>query len=343
MHDTARMPPLKFSVLMPVYNGATVISETLGTVVRQNYENMEVILNDDASTDDLAAVLKNVPDQHIRYLRNERNLGYGANLERCRQRAAADTDVLVLMAQDDLLAKGYFQRLATVFSEHPEVGAVIRPFYLFGNDLHQPIRDFPPLDRSRDRIVSLSDGQDALRAIFGTVVQLSGLAFRARLVTLPFHTHTMPAHTYPFFGILRTHPVMFLHEYAVAVRRYTSQTRHVRAIYNVSPTQSWVDMVHTVFADPTFTETRRRCLEIVGQNFVGLVQLKNFSTFSVLWREYGIMIRNYWPNLIHLMFWAFVLGTLIVPRSLLLPLTDWYQETVLARRLRRTTIRFVSA
>lgn len=337
------MPPLKFSVLMPVHNGAGVLAETLGTVLRQDYGNFEVVIADDASTDDLAAVLRRFPDPRLRVARFTQNVGYGANLERCRQRAAPDTDILVLMAQDDLLAKGYFRMIATVFQEHPEVGAITRPFYLFGGDLRQPIRDFPPFDRTADRVVSLADGEEVLRAIFGTVVQLSGLAFRARLVAIPFHAHTMPAHAYPFFHILRTHPVMFLHEYAVAVRRYTSQTRHVRAIYDVSPTQSWADMVCTAFPSPAFAEIRRRCLRIVGQNFVGLVQLKNFATTRILLREYVIMARTSWRNLLHPLFWAFVLGTLLVPRSLLLPLTDWYQETVLARRLRRTPIRFVPA
>lgn len=337
------MPPPKFSVLMPVYDGAGVIAETLGTILRQDYGDFEIVIGDDASTDNLTEVLLQFPDPRIKTFRNERNLGYGANLERCRRRASPGSDILVLMAQDDLLAAGYFRKLADIFHAHHEVGAVIRPFYLFGDDLRHPIRDFPPHDRARDRIVSLADGEPVIRAIFGTVVQLSGLAFRKNLVTVPFHSDTMPAHAYPFFHILRTHQVMFLKDYAVAVRRYTSQTRHARRIYNVSPTESWVRLVETTFSEPEFAAVRQLCHRIVSQNFVGLVQLKNFSTFRVLLREYGVMIRERPVNLLHPLFWAFVLGTLLMPRSLLLPLTDWYQETVLARQLKRLPIRFTPA
>lgn len=333
----------KISVLLPVYNGTAVIAETLQTLFGQQYQNFEIVLSDDCSTDNLPEVLQRFPDPRIKYFRNERNLGYGANLEQCRQRASPAAEVLLLMAQDDLLCTKYFHTVNRIFQEHPEVGAIIRPFYLFGKNPEDPIRDFPPYDRTRDRLVSLFDGEDVLWAIFGTVVQLSGLAFRAPLVTIPFHTDTMPAHAYPFFHILRTHPVMFLKDYAVAVRRYTSQTRHSAKIYEVSPTASWVQMIETVLPEPRFAAIRRTCRQIVSQNFVGLVQLKNFSSLRILLREYGTMIKEYPRNLLHPIFWVFVLGTLFIPRSLLLSLVDWYGERVAARLLKSRRITFVPA
>lgn len=344
-HPPTRVFPMreqKISVLMPVYNHAAVIAETLETIFAQEYGHFELILSDDCSTDNLREILERFPDPRIKVFRNERNLGYGANLEQCRQRASADADILLLVAADDLLCAGYFQTVNRVFHEYPEVGAIIRPFYLFGRSLKDPIRDFPPYDRAHNRVVSLFDGEKVLHAIFGTVVQLSGLAFRKNLVTIPFHPDTMPSHAYPFFHVLRTHNIMFLKDYAVAVRRYTSQTRR-RAVYEVSPTASWVCMVKTVFPEPEFADIRRLAHRIVSQNFVGLVQLKNFSTFRVLLREYSIMIREYPKNLLHPVFWAFLLGTLLIPRSVLLPLVDWYGERVAARLLQSKQIVFVPA
>lgn len=331
------------SVLLPVYNGAAVLAETLTSLFGQRYGNFELILSDDCSTDDLPGVLQQFPDTRIKVFRNERNAGYGANLERCRQYASPDADILLLMAQDDLLGEGYFHTVNRVFSEHPDVGAIIRPFFLFGESPVKPIRDFPPYDRTRDTVVSLFDGEGVIRALFGTVVQLSGLAFRKNLVTIPFHPHTMPAHAYPFFHILRTHNAMFLKDYAVAVRRYTSQTRHVARIYDVSPTASWLRLVHTSFPEPRYAQVRLLCRRIVSQNFVGLVQLKNYASWKVLLREYGIMIRAYPKNLLHPTFWLFLFGTLLVPRALLRRLADWYGERVVARRLRRRQFAFTPA
>lgn len=334
------MSQLKISVLMPVYNGTAFLADTLRAVFGQDYDNFEIIFSDDCSTDDVAAVLRHFPDKRLRYFRNKANVGYGRNLELCRQRASTDADIVFLMAQDDLLAGNVFKRLNTIFIEHPDVGVVIRPFYLFADDFQTPVRDFPPLDRQHDRVISLQDGQTILSALFGTVVQLSGLAFRRSLMQIPFHSDTMPAHTYPFFHILRTHQAYFMKDYTVAVRRYSSQTRRVAKIYEVSPTQSWVTMIMTVFPESEFAVIRKQCLKLVSQNFVGLVQLKNFSTWPILFREYWIMVKNYPFNLLYPVFWAFVIGTLFVPRRVLLPLADWYQVRVAAQLLKTKGIRF---
>lgn len=136
---------------------------------------------------------------------------------------------------------------------------------------------------------------------------------------------------------------MFLKDYTVAVRRYTSQTRNDPRIYEVSPTQSWIDMINAVFPEREYRLTRHLCLKIVAQNFVGLVQIKNFSTFKNLIREYTIMVMHYRPNLLNPIFWVFVLGTLFLPRRLLLPLVDWYSDRVVPRRLRSTNITFTPA
>lgn len=337
------MTEQKISVLMPLYNGGLVVGETLTSLFRQGYHNFEIIISDDCSTDNGRQVIESFNDRRIKSFRNKKNLGYGSNLERCRQLASADADIIFLMAQDDLLAAGTFHKVNQAFQNYPEIGAVLRPFFLFADDIKTPIRDFPPYDREKDTILSLADGEAALRAIFGTVVQLSGLAFRRKFVEVPFHSDTMPAHTYPFFQILKNHPIMFLKDYTVAVRRYTSQTRHVSHIYEVSPTQSWIDMVNTIFSKADHKQIRQLCLRLVAQNFVGLVQLKNFSTLRILVREYCIMVRNYWRNLLSPTFWFFMLGTLLMPRVLLLPLVDWYQERVAARLLASRQITFSPA
>ena len=64
------------SIIMPSYNTADFISETIDSVLNQTYKNWELIIVDDCSTDNTDEVIeKYLSDQRIRYLKNGKNSG----------------------------------------------------------------------------------------------------------------------------------------------------------------------------------------------------------------------------------------------------------------------------
>ena len=64
------------SIIMPSYNTADFISETIDSVLNQSYKNWELIIVDDCSTDNTDEIIKKyLSDQRIRYLKNEKNSG----------------------------------------------------------------------------------------------------------------------------------------------------------------------------------------------------------------------------------------------------------------------------
>lgn len=63
------------SIIMPSYNTAKFISETIESVLAQTYTNWELIIVDDCSTDDTDAAVVKYRDERIRYLKNEKNSG----------------------------------------------------------------------------------------------------------------------------------------------------------------------------------------------------------------------------------------------------------------------------
>ena len=71
---------LKLSICMPTYNGADTIAATLKSILVQNYQNFEIIVNDDGSTDHTEKAVKSFKDKRIKFSRNKKNLGYGDNL-----------------------------------------------------------------------------------------------------------------------------------------------------------------------------------------------------------------------------------------------------------------------
>ena len=63
------------SIIMPNYNGAKYIKETIESVLAQTYQNWELIIVDDCSTDDSVEIVKSFDDKRIRLLHNEENSG----------------------------------------------------------------------------------------------------------------------------------------------------------------------------------------------------------------------------------------------------------------------------
>ena len=89
------------SVIMPSYNTAKFISETIESVLAQTYPNWELIIADDCSTDDTDAVVRPyLADDRIRYIKNEKNSG--AAVSRNRALREAKGKWIAFLDSDDL-------------------------------------------------------------------------------------------------------------------------------------------------------------------------------------------------------------------------------------------------
>ena len=76
------------SIIMPSYNTAQFISETIESVSAQTYPNWELIIVDDCSTDDTDTVVcPYLADDRIRYIKNEKNSGAAVSRNRALREA----------------------------------------------------------------------------------------------------------------------------------------------------------------------------------------------------------------------------------------------------------------
>ena len=72
------------SIVLPVYNGAEFLKESIDSVLAQTYQNWELLILDDCSTDETPniALEYEAKDQRIHYYRNEKNLKLPGNLNK---------------------------------------------------------------------------------------------------------------------------------------------------------------------------------------------------------------------------------------------------------------------
>ena len=110
------------SVCIPTYNDARFLPQTLASVVAQSYPHIEIVVGDDASTDDTGRVVAQFPDARIRYHRNERNLGQFKNVNACIERSSGE--VVAVYHSDDVYDATIVEEEVAFLRANPEAGAV---------------------------------------------------------------------------------------------------------------------------------------------------------------------------------------------------------------------------
>lgn len=88
------------SIIMPSYNTAPYISSSIQSVINQTYNNWELIIVDDCSTDNTEDVLSEIKDERIRFLKNEKNSG--AAVSRNKALREAKGQWVAFLDSDDL-------------------------------------------------------------------------------------------------------------------------------------------------------------------------------------------------------------------------------------------------
>ncbi|MEW6264299.1 MAG: glycosyltransferase family A protein [Thermodesulfobacteriota bacterium] len=110
------------SVFMPNYNHARHLPAALDSLLAQSYRPREIIVLDDASTDASVEIIESyaVRDPRIRLIRNDRNLGVVASLNRLIEMAAGP--YLFGLAADDKILPGFLEKSMNLLARHPQAG-----------------------------------------------------------------------------------------------------------------------------------------------------------------------------------------------------------------------------
>ncbi|HSU54079.1 MAG TPA: glycosyltransferase family A protein, partial [Candidatus Dormibacteraeota bacterium] len=96
--------------VIPVYNGAKFIRETLESVAKQTLQPDRLVVLDNCSTDNTEAVVKGFQALKVEWIRNPKNLGLFGNCNRALE-FAPEAKYLNLLCADDLIQPEFYSTL----------------------------------------------------------------------------------------------------------------------------------------------------------------------------------------------------------------------------------------
>lgn len=117
---TKEMP--RVTVVMALYNGAQFLGEAVASILAQTYRDFELIVVDDASSDDSLLILQSFDDQRIRVISHQTNKG--AALSRNDALASARGEFVAIMDADDVCVPTRLERQVAFLDANPAVGLV---------------------------------------------------------------------------------------------------------------------------------------------------------------------------------------------------------------------------
>ncbi len=141
---------IKISVCIPAYNRANVLPELLDSILLQNFNSFEIVINEDHSPErhliqEIIEHYSSLYPEQIRYFENEKNLGYDANLRSLIERAKGE--YCLFMGNDDLMCPGALSTISDTISRYPKIGVYLRSFEAFDGQPDNIVQTFRYFDK----------------------------------------------------------------------------------------------------------------------------------------------------------------------------------------------------
>lgn len=104
---------MKVTIIIPVYNGEKFLKKTLESVKNLKYDNFDVLIIEDVSTDGSLRIINDFikNDERFKLLKNEKNEGIIKNIE--RGIGMSTSEYILNLGQDDILEEGHLEKMVS--------------------------------------------------------------------------------------------------------------------------------------------------------------------------------------------------------------------------------------
>ncbi|MCX7760243.1 MAG: glycosyltransferase [Hydrogenothermaceae bacterium] len=115
----------KVSILIATYNQEDYIKEAVNSALNQTYDNLEVIVSDDCSTDNTFKILSEINDKRLKIYRNHKNIGRIANHRKLLYEYATGEFVAFLDGDDFYIYDDFVKDAVDIFLNYNDVISVL--------------------------------------------------------------------------------------------------------------------------------------------------------------------------------------------------------------------------
>ena len=168
--------PPQLSIGLPVYNGETYLAQSIEALLGQTYEDFELIISDNGSTDATADICQRyeLRDPRIRYIRQPHNIGAAPNHAFVLDQARGE--LFKWASADDLYARDLLKRCVAALDENDDVvlahsrTAEIDAEGQVTQVLEYPLATYSPFAPERFRSMLFGSGGDDIYGVIRTAV-----------------------------------------------------------------------------------------------------------------------------------------------------------------------------
>lgn len=136
----------KFSILMANYNAQKFVKHAIKSVLAQKYQDWELIIVDDKSTDNSVDKIKNFDDDRIKFFQRDKNGGYGETLRTTMKYATGE--ICGVLDSDDALREDALSIMAKAHDKYPKHGLIYSQYVKCNESMKRTARgDCGPLPK----------------------------------------------------------------------------------------------------------------------------------------------------------------------------------------------------
>jgi len=106
------------SICIPTYNRASMLPEAIESALSMDYPNLEVVVSDNASTDNTIQIIEELNDPRIKYFRNNSNIGAFENFRKALYERAQGEYAILLGDDDYFIDNTYISRAVELLEEN---------------------------------------------------------------------------------------------------------------------------------------------------------------------------------------------------------------------------------
>ena len=161
MDTTAYSRTSKVSIIVPMYNAASFLKETLDSILNQTFTDFELLLIDDCSKDNTLEIANSFSDPRIYIVKNEKNLGAGGT--RNKGIKLAQSTYIAFCDADDIMFPNRLEEQYNFMEQHPDIDGMIQAIKdqdlkkiagKLGNVLETvTVKEYPVIQEIKDKML----------------------------------------------------------------------------------------------------------------------------------------------------------------------------------------------